>query len=448
MSDNSYFSAPAGWYPDPLGLPQLRWWDSTSWTHQTSEARQPMVMHETTFAWADDDIDEEPSAATRRERRERERKGPIDNAPPTAQMLLQLEPPSREDIQVDMPEPEGAAHATRDDEPFVANFTETTSTESSDDAFRIFDNLRDNSEEQFSQQPFGQNQYAAQNFQGAPQGYQQPFQQEQYQQPFQQEQYQQPFQQEQYQQPFQQEQGNWAQYGQQEKADFFVQGQSPEASAWAPQHQPQFAQPQRHTVTHTTPVWMIALIPMLQLVLSLLLLTAFGMGDNTAVMAAIWFAPYPFVVLFAFLDRRTLKKAGHQHTAHWAWALLTAPIYLIVRAVASIRESGNGFGPVLVWFALALLQVGSVVAVPGLIISSLPAVFAAEAEASIMSDAQVIGSTMTVTCPAAPPVLIGQQFECSGVQANGTELSILVSLERVNGWIDWRVDDWGIYTIG
>nr|WP_227412135.1 DUF2510 domain-containing protein [Cryobacterium sp. BB736] len=421
VSDNSYFSAPAGWYPDPLGLPQLRWWDSTSWTHQTAEARQPMVMQETTFAWADDDIEEEPSAATRRERRERERKGPIDNAPPTAQMLLQLEPPSREDIQVDMPEPEGVAQPTRDDEPFVATFTESTSTESSDDAYRIFDNLRDNSQEQFAQQPFGQNQYGAQNFQGAPQGYQQ---------------------------PFQQEQGNWAQYGQQEKADFFVHGQAPDASGWAPQHQQQFAQQQRHAVTHTTPVWMIALIPMLQLVLSLLLLTAFGMGDNTAVMAAIWFAPYPFVVLFAFLDRRTLKKAGHQQTAHWAWALLTAPIYLIVRAVASIRESGNGFGPVLVWFALALLQVGSVVAVPGLIISSLPAVFAAEAEASIMSDAQVIGSTMTVTCPAAPPVLIGQQFECSGVQANGTELSILVSLERVNGWIDWRVDDWGIYTIG
>jgi hypothetical protein len=422
VSDNSYFSAPAGWYPDPLGLPQLRWWDSTSWTHQTAEARQPMVMQETTFAWADDDIEEEPSAATRRERRERERKGPIDNAPPTAQMLLQLEPPSREDIQVDMPDPEGAAQTTRDDEPFVATFTETTSTESSDDAYRIFDNLRDNSQEQFAQQPFGQNQYGAQSFQGgSQQGYQQ---------------------------PFQQDQGNWAQYGQQEKADFFVHGQSPEASAWAPQYQQQFTQPQRHTVTHTTPVWMIALIPMLQLVLSLLLLTAFGMGDNTSVMAAIWFAPYPFVVLFAFLDHRTLKKAGHQHTAHWAWAFLTAPMYLIVRAVASIRESGNGFGPVLVWFALALLQVGSVVAVPGLIISSLPAVFAAEAEASIMSDAQVIGSTMTVTCPAAPPVLIGQQFECSGVQANGTELSILVSLERVNGWIDWRVDDWGIYTIG
>ncbi|HOB57662.1 MAG TPA: DUF2510 domain-containing protein, partial [Rhodoglobus sp.] len=26
---------PAGWYPDPLGLPQLRWWDAQAWTEHT-----------------------------------------------------------------------------------------------------------------------------------------------------------------------------------------------------------------------------------------------------------------------------------------------------------------------------------------------------------------------------------------------------------------------------
>lgn len=29
----------AGWYPDPLGAPQLRWWDGRSWTSHTSAAR-------------------------------------------------------------------------------------------------------------------------------------------------------------------------------------------------------------------------------------------------------------------------------------------------------------------------------------------------------------------------------------------------------------------------
>ena len=38
---------PAGWYPDPLGLPQLRWWDNHAWTEHISDARQPMMATET-----------------------------------------------------------------------------------------------------------------------------------------------------------------------------------------------------------------------------------------------------------------------------------------------------------------------------------------------------------------------------------------------------------------
>jgi len=38
------FGVPAGWYPDPLGLPQLRWWDGQSWTEFTSEAQAPVMM--------------------------------------------------------------------------------------------------------------------------------------------------------------------------------------------------------------------------------------------------------------------------------------------------------------------------------------------------------------------------------------------------------------------
>ena len=34
-------SAPAGWYPDPLGLPQLRWWDGAQWSEFTSEPAVP-----------------------------------------------------------------------------------------------------------------------------------------------------------------------------------------------------------------------------------------------------------------------------------------------------------------------------------------------------------------------------------------------------------------------
>lgn len=35
--------APAGWYRDPLGLPQLRWWNGMMWTNQI-EDNTPSVL--------------------------------------------------------------------------------------------------------------------------------------------------------------------------------------------------------------------------------------------------------------------------------------------------------------------------------------------------------------------------------------------------------------------
>lgn len=32
-------AAPAGWYRDPLGLPQLRWWNGIGWTNHIQEER-------------------------------------------------------------------------------------------------------------------------------------------------------------------------------------------------------------------------------------------------------------------------------------------------------------------------------------------------------------------------------------------------------------------------
>jgi len=33
----SQTAIPAGWYRDPLGLPQYRWWDGFSWTNRILE---------------------------------------------------------------------------------------------------------------------------------------------------------------------------------------------------------------------------------------------------------------------------------------------------------------------------------------------------------------------------------------------------------------------------
>lgn len=37
-------TVPAGWYADPLGMPQLRWWSGTSWSVNVSAARPELVV--------------------------------------------------------------------------------------------------------------------------------------------------------------------------------------------------------------------------------------------------------------------------------------------------------------------------------------------------------------------------------------------------------------------
>lgn len=65
---------PAGWYPDPLGLPQLRWWDGQGWGEHTSEARRPLLGQPTrSVAFADPVEEREAPAAA-----------PAPAAPPAA----------------------------------------------------------------------------------------------------------------------------------------------------------------------------------------------------------------------------------------------------------------------------------------------------------------------------------------------------------------------------
>lgn len=56
---STQYTVPAGWYPDPLGHPQLRWWNGEGWTEQVSAAPEPLVMQPSNFAWKT----EEPTPA-------------------------------------------------------------------------------------------------------------------------------------------------------------------------------------------------------------------------------------------------------------------------------------------------------------------------------------------------------------------------------------------------
>jgi hypothetical protein len=72
-------------------------------------------------------------------------------------------------------------------------------------------------------------------------------------------------------------------------------------------------------------------------------------------------APYLLTILFAAGDRSKLAAVGHQRPASFAWALLSAPVYLLVRASALRREGGSGNLPLILWFVFLLLAIGGLI---------------------------------------------------------------------------------------
>lgn len=405
---------PAGWYPDPLGLPQLRWWDNHAWTEHTSDARQPMVAQENTgprLAFADDidesgsygaqgygeqgygqayqqehsadiiydlgaygsqfTVDQSQQPATDGAGTRAEQDTPFEFSDP----VLSLEAPVRDEVQTDEPSPAARIAAN--------GYVSEAPTSFAYDLGTRFDDL-------LGAQTAPRTAYGA------------------------------------------------------------MADSTPGYSADGRQdlgYSPRYLQQQvssNDLPVSTGPAWAIALMPLLMLVAGLLYLLA-GSGFLPVVgLVIVLGVPYLATIVLAFFDRKQLIAAGYEHTAHWAWAFLTAPVYLIARFAAVVRETGRGFGPLMTWTALGVLLAGSVVAVPGLIIALAPAQFAQQAEASVESSAASLGTTLTASCPTTPPLLVGQSFECS-VNNGKRTWQVPVSLQRANGWIVWRVDDWNTY---
>jgi hypothetical protein len=379
VNDDNGFGVPAGWYPDPLGLPQMRWWDNHGWTEHTTEARAPIVIQEAKLAWADDDPEVE-ELPTRRERRERERGSAYDSdttaggtaaGAPNADALLQLEPPSWDALPANEPSPDVLP---------IPSYATTTQV--------------------------------APGVPGAP---------------------------------------TLTQPAGQPVAQTATQteyAQTPAATAPAPASTAAYAHGTAPS-TNTLGGWVIALLPIVQLLGTLLVVSASGSaGTNVSVVLAILIAPYFISIPFAIMDQRALRRHGYERAASWLWVLFTGPIYLIARAIRIVMRAGNGFAPILVWGALVLLQVGSVVAVPGLVISALPQVFSDQASQSIEQAATVFGPITSVKCPTPPATVMGQTFTCTLYRiGSGQTYKVTAALERQNGWIAWQVQDWGDYNL-
>ena len=403
---------PAGWYPDPLGLPQLRWWDNHAWTEHISDARQPMMATETVaskLAFADDErpsterpfadpaADEAEQELSRRERRERERetdepavafadagdRDPIPATPaPFADPLRSLEAPERFQVSVEEPSPavRMAASGLLDDAPTSAPFELDTR----------FDDL------------LGEASVPRSAFAHVS-----------------------------------------------ESATSFIPT-TPTEQAWPSQQwQPETAHARTvvDVPTSTGPAWILTLIPLYTLVVGLLLLLSGTAQTPSPVVLVMMFGiPYIAGIVLAILDYRALRRAGIEQPAHWAWAILTAGIYLVARLTRTVRESGTGFGPLFTFLVLGVSLIIANVAVPGLIIQLAPASFAHQAEIEIMQSGSSLGIDLVATCPAMPPLIPQQSFVCQAHKPGSATYDVTVSLQRSNGWIAWRVDDWGVFS--
>jgi hypothetical protein len=425
---------PAGWYPDPLGLPQLRWWDNHAWTEHTSDARQPTVQPQpmraetatpTRLAFADDlpfaddlaDLDDsaypaevlpdliEPSETGLTGLTGSLADGIAQSLPSRrslrAQERLETDDDGARELVGDsagFAQPRGAI-ASRDADPAAAavRYAEAARIDDAPQSLRY--DLDEVHEDLLGETAVPRSAFAHASKSDA----------------------------------------NLI-------PDYPAEREPAAQSAYATRRSALAHAPS----TSTVPAWILTLLPVYMLLVGMMVL----LGGTDASLAPVTIAlvvgvPWVAGVVISFFDHRMLRRHGMHRPAHWLWALLGAPVYLIARLVATVREAGTGFGPVLTYLVLALFMAGAVVAVPGLAMELSPASFSAEAERSIADDARSLGADLTIDCPDTPPLLVQQSFTCRATNSDGQTFDVRVSLQRSNGWIDWRVDNWGIFsTVG
>lgn len=147
------------------------------------------------------------------------------------------------------------------------------------------------------------------------------------------------------------------------------------------QYQPAF-QPPRTEISPQTPVynpfiWAITLLPLVSLVFMLTWQPEFRMvttrqGVTTVDPLSIYtpgyfllmvssFVIYGLSVFFAYLDHQRLLKSGVVRPFHWAWAFLSAFVYVIGRSVI-VQKVAQKRGLWPVWATIAVFVVSMVIA--------------------------------------------------------------------------------------
>jgi len=156
-------------------------------------------------------------------------------------------------------------------------------------------------------------------------------------------------------------------------------GQTPAAAGTPsayPSMQPYGAAPALKAPEGTSPstpfIWLLAVLPLVTLVLSIVqLVTIDSLVESALAADGAAYTPLDIAnygvslliaaatVILAFFDARTLAARGVPRPFHWAWsffALVGAPVYMIGRSVVVRRRVGSGLAPMFVNLSLIVVS--------------------------------------------------------------------------------------------
>lgn len=343
-------SVPAGWYPDPLGLPQLRWWDGNAWTEFTSttavEAEPEVDDEPTRVIDLDDDLDDDALD---------------DDVASEMHAEPESEPEAEPEPAID-PEPEVD---TASAPPSAALVPEPISAEPTDP----FEAAEANALAFTSRRARREYERKRELEAGPPDRVEQPYS-----------------------------------HLDTNPIDIQVTGAAAAAAAAAteeaslpdmpvdaqdevlveptpePQQpaaaddEPRFSldatpvsdelAPERTLIpklTYTLTGFLLAVLIPIAVLVIIALRYAPGLTLTSVLAWSIGAGAFILGLLVAFLDSSTLRRWGHERTASPLWALLTPIVYLSVRSVATRRETGHGRAVILAW-VIGLILAGLLVA--------------------------------------------------------------------------------------
>jgi hypothetical protein len=127
------------------------------------------------------------------------------------------------------------------------------------------------------------------------------------------------------------------------------------------------------TSPYTPFIWVLALLPLINLVITIVQLPQLddtiasataGADQITAVdftSSLVSIVLFGAAMLLIVLDWRALNRAGVPRPFHWAWGffmILGAPVYMIGRSIVVRRRTGSGLAPMVVNLSLIVLEFG------------------------------------------------------------------------------------------